>query len=414
MTHPNLMTSIYHDLGLRPVINAAGTLTRLGGSLMPPEVLDAMRRAAEYCVRMEELQERAGQIIAEATGAESGYVTCGAAAGLVLGTAACVAGLDIHKMERLPDTAGMKNEVIVQRPHRNSYDHAIRAVGLKLVEVGWIGHPAPHPVAPWEIEAAINERTAAVYWPDMGSVAGITTGLEATVEVAHRHGVPVIVDASGSLPPTANLRAFTQAGADLVSFSGGKGLRGPQASGILAGRQDLIQSVALQHQDMDVHPSTWSLRAKLLDSGLLPGPPLQGIGRSLKVGKEEIVGLLTALRLFQVRDEAAEQAGWLRQVNTIVEALAGLPGVRAEMEGPPSRYIPLAQVSWDESALGLTGAALINALADGDPCVCVGGDGAGGQIAVNPFSLKPGDAEVVALRLRKLLGNALSNAHRSA
>jgi L-seryl-tRNA(Ser) seleniumtransferase len=218
------MPSIYHDLGVRPVINAAGTLTRLGGSLMPPEVLQAMLRAAEHCVRMEELQEWAGQVIAEATGAEAGYVTCGAAAGLMLGAAASVAGLDVHKMERLPDTSGMKSEVIVQRPHRNSYDHAIRAVGVNLVEVGWIGHPAPHAVEPWEIEAAINERTAAIYWPDMPSVAGITADLRDTAAAAHRHNVPVIVDASGSLPPASNLRAFIEAGADLVSFSGGKGL----------------------------------------------------------------------------------------------------------------------------------------------------------------------------------------------
>src|SRR5688572_5385427 len=141
--------TIYHEFGVQPVINAASTLTRLGGSLMPPEVIEAMGRAAEYCVRIEELQAQAGQMIAQITGAEAGYVTCGAAAGLMLGTAACVAGLDISKMERLPDTAGMKNEVIVQRPHRNSYDHAIRAVGVKLVEVGWLGHPAPRPVQPW-------------------------------------------------------------------------------------------------------------------------------------------------------------------------------------------------------------------------------------------------------------------------
>jgi L-seryl-tRNA(Ser) seleniumtransferase len=398
------MTSIYHELGLRPVINAAGTLTRLGGSLMPPEVLRAMARAAEHCVRMEELQERAGQIIAEATGAEAGYVTCGAAAGLMLGAAACVAGLDIHKMERLPDTSGMKNEVIVQRPHRNSYDHAIRAVGVKLVEAGWLGHPAPHPVEPWEIEAAINERTAAIYWPDMPSVAAITVGLEATVEVARRHGVPVIVDASASLPPTANLRAFTEAGADLVSFSGGKALRGPQASGILAGRRDLIDSVALQHQDMDVHVATWSLRTKLLDSGRLLGPPLQGIGRSLKVGKEEIAGLLTALRLFLERDEAAEQAAWLAQVNAVVELVAGRPGVQAEVVERPGRStIPQARVRWDEARLGLTGAALINALAEGEPSICVGGSGAGGEIAVAPFSLRPGEAEIVGRRLRELL-----------
>jgi L-seryl-tRNA(Ser) seleniumtransferase len=393
--------TIYDELGVQPVINAGSTLTRLGGSLMPPEVVAAMARAAEYCVRIEALQEQAGKIIAEITRAEAGYVTCGAAAGLMLGTAACVAGLDIHKMERLPDTTGMKNEVIVQRPHRNSYDHAIRAVGVKLVEVGWLGHPTPRPVQSWEIEAAINERTAAIYWPVMAGTP--TVGLIETVAIAHKYNIPVIVDAAAALPPTANLWAFTEAGADLVTFSGGKALRGPQASGILAGRHDLIQSVALQHQDMDVHPATWSLRAQLLATGQLPGPPLQGIGRPLKVGKEEIVGLLAALRLFVTRDEAAEQAAWLAQVRLIVAGVAGLPGVEATIIGPPEQAVPVARVAWDEQRLGWPGVALVNALAEGVPPICVAGDGTGGVVTFNPFSLKPGQAEIITERLRELL-----------
>jgi L-seryl-tRNA(Ser) seleniumtransferase len=397
---------IYHEFGVQPVINAASTLTRLGGSLMPPAVIEAMSRAAEYCVRIEELQAQAGQMIAQITGAEAGYVTCGAAAGLMLGTAACVAGLDISKMERLPDTVGMKNEVIVQRPHRNSYDHAIRAVGVRLVEVGWLGHPAPRPVQPWELEAAINERTAAIYWPVMEGTP--TVGLAEVVAIAHKHGVPVLVDAAAALPPTANLWAFIEAGADLVTFSGGKALRGPQASGILAGRRDLIQSVALQHQDMDVHPATWSLRAQLLETGLLPGPPLQGLGRPLKVGKEEIIGLLTALRLFVDRDEAAEQAGWLAQVKIIAEGVSDLPGVKATIMGPPEWAVPVVQVAWSEEASGWRGLELVNVLAAGTPPICVAGDGSGGKVTFNPFSLRPGEAELIAARLRELLGKLRS------
>jgi L-seryl-tRNA(Ser) seleniumtransferase len=394
--------NIYEALGVQTVINAAGTMTRLGGALMPPEVVQAMAQAAEYHVRIEELQQRAGEIIAELTGAEAGYVTCGAAAGLMLGAAACVAGLDIHKMERLPDTSGMKNEVIVQRPHRNSYDHAIRAVGVKLVEVGWLGHPTPRPVQPWEIEAAINERTAAIYWAVMANTP--TVGLAETVAVGRRHNVPVIVDAAAGLPPTRNLRAFIEAGADLVSFSGGKTIRGPQASGVLAGRRDLIQSVALQHQDMDVYSATWFLRAGLLDSGLLPGPPLQGIGRSLKVGKEEIVGLITALRLFVERDEAAEQAEWLAIVRMIAGGVADLPGVEADILPNTGRAaIPLARITWDEERLGVPGPALVNGLAEGRPPICVSGDGQGGEIIFNPFSLTHAHAELITRRLQELL-----------
>ena len=183
------MATIYDELGVRAVINAAGTLTRLGGTIMPAEVVAAMARAAEHCVRIEDLQDRAGQIIAEATGAEAGYVTSGAAAGLMLGAAAAAAGLDIRKMERLPDTTGMKNEVIVQRPHRNSYDHALRAAGVTLIEVGGIGHPSPRPVEEWEIAAAINDRTAAIYWLDLPDLAGSIVSLEATARVARRFGL---------------------------------------------------------------------------------------------------------------------------------------------------------------------------------------------------------------------------------
>lgn len=396
------MPTIYEQFNVQPIINAAGSMTRLGGALMPPEVIEAMAQAAEYCVRIEELQMQAGDYIAQVTGAEAGYVTCGAAAGLMLGAAACVAGLDIGKMERLPDTSGLKNEVIVQRPHRNSYDHALRAVGVRLVEVGWLGHAMPRPVESWEIEAAINERTAAIYWPVMDNAA-IVVGLAETVAAAHKHNVPVIVDAAAGLPPTAGLRSFIEAGADLVAFSGGKALRGPQASGILAGRRDLIQSVALQNQDMDVYSATWSLRGQLLETGRLPGPPLQGIGRTLKVGKEEIIGLLTALRLFIERDEAAEQAGWLAKVQIIVDGMAGLPGVEAKVITPPHRVIPLARVVWDENELQLSGPELVNALADSQPPICVAGDGRGGIVSFNPFSLREDDPELIVARLRDIL-----------
>jgi L-seryl-tRNA(Ser) seleniumtransferase len=216
--------------------------------------------------------------------------------------------------------------------------------------------------------------------------------------------VPVIVDASAALPPRSNLRDFVAAGAALVAFSGGKALRGPQASGILVGRRDLIRSVALQHQDMDVYPATWTFRRELIDSGLLPGPPLQGIGRALKVGKEEIAGLLAALRLYLERDEAADEAEWRRQARIVAEAVAGLPDVQAEVTGPGVRPIPVAQVSWDEARLGITGPQLIVALAEGAPPICVGGDGAGGRVNFNPFSLKPGEAELIGERVRVLLG----------
>ncbi|HET7093842.1 MAG TPA: hypothetical protein VFI22_10200, partial [Thermomicrobiales bacterium] len=213
------MASVYEQLGLRPVINASGTLTRLGGSRMAPETLAAMAEAAAAFVPIDELQERAGDVIAEITGAESGYVVAGAAAGLSLATAACVAGMDVAAMDRLPDTTGLKNEVVVQRGHRNAYDHAIRAAGIRFVEAGYLGYPGAGGTQPWQIADAITERTAAVACPIIDTPG--TVPLPVVCAIAHANGVPVIVDAAAELPPRANLRRFIAEGADLVVFSGG-------------------------------------------------------------------------------------------------------------------------------------------------------------------------------------------------
>src|ERR671910_1127781 len=291
---------IYEELGLRTVINASGTLTRLGGSRMAPEVLAAMADAAASFVPIDDLQARAGEIIAEVTGAEAGYVVSGAAAGLSLGVAACVAGMDVAAMDRLPDTSGLKDEVVVQRGHRNAYDHAIRAVGVSMVEVGYLGYPGAGGVQPWQIAAAITERTAAVACPILDTPG--TVPLPVVCQIAHERGLPVIVDAAAELPPAENLRRFISEGADLVVFSGGKAIGGPQASGILVGRRDLIQSAALQQLDHDTYFEQWNPPPSLFDKSSLIGFPASGVGRVAKCGKEEIVGLLTALRLFLAED----------------------------------------------------------------------------------------------------------------
>jgi D-glucosaminate-6-phosphate ammonia-lyase len=397
---------IYEELGVRTVINASGTLTRLGGSCMAPEVLAAMAEASRNYVRIEDLQEAAGRVIAGATGAESGYVTSGASAGLLLGTAACVAGLDLQKMERLPDTSapGTKNEVVVHRVHRNSYDHAIRTAGIKFVEVGHFGHPSPGPIRPYELESAINERTAMVFWPVMsGTVGRGALSLEETARIAHQRGVPVLVDAAAALPPASNLRRFISEGADLVVFSGGKALGGPQASGILAGRADLIRSVALQHQDMDVHPETWTWR-HLIAEGQLPGPPLQGIGRPCKVGREEIAGLLTALRRYQQRDHGADLTRWQHMAQRMAEGLAGLPGVRPVYNDGSDSGRPNVVLHLDEAALGKRVTEVVNQLAGGDPIVAVGQGGADdARLVLGTMCLAEGEDEIVVSRLRQAL-----------
>ena len=396
------MAGVYERLGLRTIINATGSLTRVGGTLMPHEVVEAMTEASRAFVKIEELQERAGEVIAQATGAEAGYVTCGASAGLALATAACVAGLDVEKMDRLPDTTGMRNEVVIQKAHRNSYDHAVRSVGIKMVEAGYLGFPGAGGIYPWQIEAAIGERTAAILHPIINDAEG-TVPLAEVARLAHGHGVPVIVDAAAALPPVGNLRRFIAEGADLVTFSGGKAIRGPQPSGILAGRRDLILSVALQHQDMDVHPRTWTYR-HLLESGVLAGPPHNGIGRAMKVGKEEIVGLITALELYLRRDHEADQRRWAAQTEYFVEALSGIPQVTVTALASTGGSIPQVRLALDEKTLGMSAFDVVNQLLEGDPRIVVAEGHAGrGLLHVNPSTLQEGEEQFVAKRLREVL-----------
>ncbi|MBT5434386.1 MAG: L-seryl-tRNA selenium transferase, partial [Rhodospirillaceae bacterium] len=231
------MTNIYERLGVDTIINAKGPATRLTGSILRPEVAQAMVEASQHCVDLAHLQAAAGAYIAEVTGAQSGYVTDGAASGLMLAAAACIAGHDLAAQNRLPDTTGLKNEIIVARGHRNMYDHAVRTAGAKLIEVGVSDRNTGAGVRdaePWEYVAEINERTAAVYCV---VVPGNQPTLPEIVAAVAPHGIPIIVDAAGQLPPMSNLKRFIAEGADLVCFSGGKAIGGPQASGILAGRR---------------------------------------------------------------------------------------------------------------------------------------------------------------------------------
>jgi len=392
---------VYDELGLRTVINASGTLTRLGGSRMAPEVLAAMTDAAASFVPIDALQARAGEVIADITGAEAGYVVSGAAAGLSLGAAACVAGMDMAAMERLPDTSGLKDEVVVQRGHRNAYDHAIRAAGVRMVEVGYLGYPGAGGTSPWQIAAAITERTAAVACPILDTPG--TVPLPEVCQIAHERGVPVIVDAAAELPPRANMRRFIAEGADLVVFSGGKAIGGPQASGILAGRAGLIASVALQHQDMDVRPQTWSWRP-LLASGRLAGVPHQGFGRSMKVGREEIVGLITALRRFAVGSDEEDLQRWQQCLDPIEQALEGMPGIRVSRHLSHRKPVPSLQVELVSDSAPARAYDLVNRLLDGEPAIAVDQSYAEhGRLSINPQGLTAEEATAVARRLREEL-----------
>ena len=319
--------SIYDRYKVPVIINAKGTATRLSGGLMRPEVSVAMVAASQHCVDMAELQAAASREIAKVTGAEAGYVASGASACLLLAAAACLAGLDPSRMARLPETGGVKNEIIMVRSQRNFYDHAIRAAGAKIIEVGLPDRYAGAGVRDaeaWELEDAITANTVAMFYVvDDAS----RPSLKDVVRVAHKHKLPVIVDAAAQLPPQSNLKRFISEGADLLAFSGGKALGGPQASGFLAGRHDLIMSAALQHLDLDVYDDHWLPPFSLIDRKKLKGMPPHGIGRSCKAGKEEIIGLLEALRLFVAEGDAARHAVWLKRLEAVQAELGELPDV---------------------------------------------------------------------------------------
>jgi L-seryl-tRNA(Ser) seleniumtransferase len=290
-------------------------------------------------------------------------------------------------MDRLPHTAGMPNEIIVQKPHQVAYNHALAAAGARLVEVGYMGYPGVGATYAWQIEAAISEMTVAIAFQLVD--APNTVPLEEVVRIAHAHQLPVIVDGAAALPPAHNLQRFVAAGVDLISFSGGKAIGGPQASGILCGRADLIRSVALQHQDMDVHPATWELR------DVVPGIPHHGIGRSMKVGKEEIVGLVAALRRYVARDHAADQERWQAQLACIA---AGLPEVRTVLVAGNVPRLRI-HIGTREQAI-----SAIRGLDQGEPRVAVAQYGLDeGVLIVNPHVLQPGEEEIVLSRLRQVL-----------
>jgi uncharacterized pyridoxal phosphate-dependent enzyme len=371
--------NLYTALGLRRVINAYGTVTILGGSLMPPEVLEAMHQAAGWYVDLPELHRAAGRRLAELIGSppiEDAAAVCGAAAGLAVATAACVAGTDASRIKALPhlDWPGAKDRVVIQKSHVTGFAQNYRTAGPRLVEIG-----GPEGATPEEFAAAIDERTAAVTFLG-GELPGharyaTRTPLSEVVRLAHDRGVPVIVDAAAELPPAENLRRFNALGADLVVFSGGKGLRGPQASGLILGKAALVEACRLNNN------------------------PHGSIGRSMKVGKEEIAGLVKAVELYLARDHEADARRWSADTQVVLDAVRGLEGVMAERI--LVRTIPQARL-WLEPARAGTGAAALAAqLAGGDPSIRLAHTAE--SLTVNPHNLEPGEAELVAARLRELL-----------
>lgn len=396
--------TIYEELGVPSVVNATGTKTRIGGSRIRPEAVEAMERASRAFVRLSDLQALASERISEVTGAQAGYVTAGAASALALGAAACLAGSDVSAMARLPDTEGLPDEIVMARTHRTGYDHALRTPGATIVDVGTndrhLGTGSRN-VEPWEFADAITEDTAAIAYVEK---AYTEPDLEVVCEIAHEHDVPVIVDAAAELPPVANLERFVDAGADLVAFSGGKAIRGPQTTGILAGREDMIQSVAAQHLDMHAAEEVWEPPRELLDTESLGGVPRQGIGRPMKVGKEELVGLLRALEAFQDEDQEALQEEWTARSNRIAAAFTDLSGTTTKISAAEKVSVaPEVQVSVDPDEAKMTAEELVAELRQEEPRVFVGADSLPEGFTVNPMCLTEEETDYVIERLRSYL-----------
>jgi L-seryl-tRNA(Ser) seleniumtransferase len=360
---------VIKELGVRSFINAAGTFTALTGSLMPPEVMAAMQAASGKYVRLEDLHNAVGKRIAELLHCEAALVTAGCASALSLATAACVAGSDPDRIRRLPDTTGMKNEVLVQKTHRVGYDHAIRNAGVRLVEVE----------TREEMEKAINERTAMLFFLNASNPRGKVQH-EEFVAIGKKHKVPTLNDAAADVPPVENLWKYTKMGFDLVAFSGGKGLRGPQSSGLLLGRKDLVEA------------------AKPNNS-----PNADSLCRTNKVNKEEVVGMLVALELFLARDHAAVWKDWEGRCRRIAEALKGFEDVRTEVNVPEiANAVPHLRVSWDTQRRRLSVAEMVKQLREGDPSIEVT-PGSGRQLVIGVWMMEPGEDAIVGERIRAIL-----------
>jgi D-glucosaminate-6-phosphate ammonia-lyase len=394
---------IYERFGLEPIINVSGSVTRLGGAPMPAEVLDAFREAATETVPLDQLQGVASRKIAELTGAEAGLVTSGAAAALTLGAAAIMTGYDLGRMERLPHCDGFPHEFVVPREQRNGYDHAVRAAGARLIETGFhepVAGAGVRRCETWEIEAAFGPQTAGVLYvydeharPPLAEV----------VEVAHARSLPVLVDAAGELPPRSNLRHIVVSGADLVAFSGGKGIRGPQASGILCGRHDLIGAAALQMFDMDDHFELWEPPTTLVDKTRLRGMPRHGIGRALKVSKEQIVALLMALELFVDGAYDNEVLHMRRYLEDVAAGLVGFP-VDCLITTPADRQLPPLLEIAIKSELGRSAFEVCRRLRQGSPPVYVGhGSLDAGILIIHPLHLNESRTKELLRRLREEL-----------
>ncbi len=365
--------TVYERFGVRPIINANGTQTTLGGSIMEAEVAEAMAEASRTMVVLEELNEAAGELIAKSTGAGAGLVTSGAAAGLTLQAAAVIAGDDPEKISLLPETADEQNQIIIKKSHNSEFTQAWRQGGARLV---WVGNEDAS--LDWEIESAITGETAALGFIASRWHPDSFEGLAKFAEIAHGHGLPLLVDAAAMLPPAENLRRFIEYGADLVSYSGGKAIKAPQSTGMLCGRADLIAAAKVN------------------------ASPHYSIGRPMKVAREEVIGLMAALDLYTRRDHEADMRRWFSEGRTMVDAVIEIPGVTATVEQDDwLRPVPEVSIAFTPEWRGRSADEIVDDLANGDPPIIIEASRRDNEdIFINPHGLMPGEAGLIAERLQ--------------
>ena len=360
----------FKDLGVRPLINAAGTYTMFTASLMQPEVMDAINYASKHFVRLSELHDAVGKRIAELLGAEAAMVSAGAASALTLGTAGVLTGMDQKKVLQLPDLTGLKSEVIVQKSHRVGYDHAIRNCGVKLIEVETRD----------QLLRAINEKTAMMFFLNWANNDGQVKDQE-FAQIGIDKGIPTMTDCAADALPLENMTRFNKMGFSLVIFSGGKGIRGPQSAGVLMGKKEIIAAARLN------------------------APPNgDTIGRGMKVNKEELLGMMVAVETFMKRDHAADWKEWERRVALIGDAAKSIPSVKAEQYVPAiANHVPHLRLTWDPAKVKLSYKDVAVKLREGDPSIEVVPGSNKDSLEVGVWMLQPGEDKIVARRLREVL-----------
>ena len=360
----------FKELGLRTFINAAGTYTSMTGSLMHKEVTDAISYGATEYVNLDELHDKVGERIAELLNCEYATVTSGAFGAMTLGLAGIMCGMDEKKVAQLPDTTGLKDEVIVQKGHSIGYTHALINTGAKIVEIETAK----------ELEKAVNKKTAMLWFLNANTENGEIKG-EEFVELGKKHNIPTFIDCAADVPPVENLFKFTKMGFDLVCFSGGKGIRGPQSAGLLLGKRKYIEAARLH-------------------------TPPRGttIARGMKVNKEEVLGMMVALELYLSRDHAKEWELWERQIKLISDSALSVRGVKTEIHVPPhANHVPSLYISWDEKEVGISIDEMRKRLRDGHPSIETVGSKE--QVGITTWMMEPGQERIVAQRVKEILSN---------